>query len=78
MGMGDKKKEFKPSYGTTICDVSHLEFADSMIVQCPHPAVQERYGFNGLCNVSIYICRKCKFKKTYPMHGGISCGYELE
>ena len=78
MGMGDKPREFSPFYKTLRDDVNGKYFADCLMRQCPEPHVINRYGVGGKVNVSVYTCRKCKYRKEFKMHGGVSCTYGLE
>lgn len=75
MGMGDKPKPFEPYYKSIRDDVIGKAFSSCAMRRCPHPSVQAKYGVGGVANVSVYTCRKCRFVKTYPYHGGVSCGY---
>jgi len=75
MGMGDKPKAFSPDYKPIRCDVTGKMFAPNCVVSCPEPHVIAKYGVGGKCNVSVWICRKCRYVKTYKWHGGVSCGY---
>lgn len=56
-------------------DVIGRNFADSMVRSCPEPHVIKRYGTGGVAHVSVYTCRKCKYRKEYELHGGVSCTY---
>lgn len=76
MGMGDKKKPFIPSYAPVRDDVIGRSFAPCAVRPCPEPHVIARFGVGGVANVSIYTCRKCKYKVEYKYHGGLSCGLE--
>lgn len=76
MGMGDAKKPFNPFYKTVRDDVLGKYFAECLVRSCPHPSVIARYGTGGVVNVSVYTCRKCKYKKEYQFHGGVSCTYD--
>lgn len=78
IGMGDQKPPFKPSYEPVRDDVIGKMFASGMVRECPEPHVRKRYGVGGVANVSVYTCRKCRYVKKYPMHGGVGCGYGLE
>ena len=75
-GMGDKKITFEPSYAPVRCDVSGLMFTSGAVRFCPEPHVIAKYGVGGKCKVSVWICRKCRYVKTYPYHGGVNCTYE--
>lgn len=78
MGMGDPKPQFVPFYKPIRDDVIGKRFAACCMRSCPHPEVIKKFGVGGEANVSIYTCRKCKFRKEYKFHGGIGCGYEKE
>jgi hypothetical protein len=78
MGAGDKPKTYTPSYAPILCNVTNKLFAPCTIRRCPEPHVIARYGVGGVCNVSVYICRKCKYKKKDPLCGALECGYENE
>lgn len=56
-------------------DVIGKRFSPGAVRPCPHPTVIAKYGVGGVCNVSVYTCRKCKYVKTYKWMGGVSCGY---
>ena len=75
MGMSDKPKAFAPYHKTVRDDVIGKYFAECLMRSCPHPSVIKKYGTGGVANVSVYTCRKCRFVKTYPYHGGVGCGY---
>ena len=76
MGMGDRPKAFSPSYATIRDDVIGKPFSVCMMRSCPEPHVIKRYGAGGVANVSVYVCRKCRYRKEYELHGGVSCTYE--
>lgn len=76
--MGDKKVRYEPSYDPVRCDVTGKLFTPGAVMECPEPHVIERYGVGGKAHVCIYVCRRCKYVKAYPMHGGVSCGYKVE
>lgn len=59
-------------------DVIGKPFAETTMRQCPEPHVINRYGVGGVANVSVYTCRRCKYRKEYKLHGGVSCTYGLE
>lgn len=59
-------------------DVSGLSFHSYAIRQCPHPQVIKRYGHDGIANVSVYDCRKCRFKETMEYTSALGCGYEKQ
>jgi len=78
VGMGDKKQAYTPSYTPVRCDVSGHMFAPVCIAECKETHVVKRYGIGGRCMVSVYICRKCKYKVKDPYCGALGCGYGLE
>lgn len=75
MGMGDAPKPFKPYYKPIRDDVIGKAFSSCAMRRCPHPKVQDKYGVGGVCMVSVYTCRRCKYHIEYKYHGGVSCGY---
>lgn len=76
MGMGDSKAPYEPKRVLVRCDVSGLRFPKVAVRECKEPHILARYGTGGKVNVSVWVCRKCKYCVTYPMHGGISCGLD--
>lgn len=75
MEMGDSKPSFEPKYKAIRDDVIGKEFYAGCMRSCPHPKVIERYGVGGVCNVSVYVCRKCRHHIDEKMFGGVRCGY---
>lgn len=75
MGMGDVKPPFEPKYKPVYDNVLGKAFYAGCMRSCPHPKVIEKYGVGGKANVSVYVCRKCRFRKEYKTHGGVSCEY---
>ena len=75
MGMGDRKAPYTPSYEPVRDDVIGKMFGAGMVRSCPEPHVIRRYGVGGVCNVSVWTCKKCRYVQTYKWHGGVSCGY---
>lgn len=76
MGMGDKFKEkpaYEPYHNRVRCDVTGYVFPSISVRKCRNEAVCKRYGAEGDCNVSIYVCRMCKHAIKYEFHGGVSC-----
>lgn len=73
--MGDKRKPFEPNHTRIYDDVLHQTFPQCCMRECPHPSVIKRYGVGGVANVSLYVCKKCKFSETYDFHGGVGCTY---
>lgn len=41
------------------CDKCGREFYESCVTQCPHPAVNRRYGKH----ICMYHCKKCIYSK---------------
>lgn len=78
MGMGDKPKAFEPSYAPVRCDVSGKMFTPGCVRQCPEPHVIKKFGVGGKANVSVYVCRKCRYVIRHKWMGGVSCGYQQE
>lgn len=76
MGMGDKKPLFEPDYKPVRCDVTGLMFYPGVVRDCPEPHVIARYGIGGKSKVSVWICRKCRYRREYKWHGGVSCAYK--
>lgn len=76
MGMGDKPKAFSPHHNAVRDDVIGKAFSDCLMRSCPEPHVIKRYGTGGVANVSVYVCRKCRYRKEYELHGGVSCTYD--
>ena len=75
MGQGDRPKPFEPYHKAIRDDVIGKEFASCAMRRCPHPKVIDKYGVGGVCMVSVYTCRRCKHRKEYENHGGVSCEY---
>lgn len=78
MGMGDKPKQFEPKRESIRDDVLGKEFYAGCIRSCPHPKVIERFGVGGRANVSVYVCRKCRYHEDMKWFGGVKCGYEVK
>lgn len=78
MGMGDRKPPFVPEFEPIMCDVTLKRFNKHMVRECPEPHVIARYGTGGIANVSIYICQKCKYKRTFQYMGAVGCNYGME
>ena len=76
--MGDKPIPYTPKYEPVRDDVSGKVFGSGMMRKCPEPHVIKRYGVGGEANVSVWTCRRCKWKKEFKWHGGLACGYGLE
>lgn len=71
MGMGDKQQKYTPSHHTSFCAVLRNYFPDISMRQCPHEAVQMKYGAG--CKVSVYVCAKCRYGVKHPLFNGWSC-----
>lgn len=78
MGMGDQKEPYRPSYAPVRCDVTGKMFPPISVRECPEPHVIKRYGLGGKCNVSVLICKKCKYGKRDDLCDGWGCVYGLE
>lgn len=78
MGMGDAKKQYQPHRELIRDDVTGRRFADVSVRRCPCPAVINKYGTGGVCNVSVYTCKKCKFAVRMDFFEGYKCRYGLE
>ena len=76
MGMGDSNPRFTPKYNPIRDDVLGKEFYAGCMRSCPHPKVIERYGVGGVCNVSVYVCKKCRHHIDEKWFGGVRCGYD--
>lgn len=75
MGMGDQRKPFEPNHARIYDDVLHLTFPKICMRECPHPQVIKQFGVGGVANVSLYVCRKCRYRETYEGYGGVGCTY---
>lgn len=58
-------------------DVLGLSFYAGCVRSCPEPHVINRYGVGGVAHVSVWTCRRCKYRKEYKFHGGVGCGYSF-
>lgn len=59
------------------CAVTGLDFAESLLRKCPHPAVIQKYkNKRGNAIVSMYICKRCQFGE-WSEDGvcGMKCNY---
>lgn len=74
MGMGDNKTAPRPASVTYFDPVQKASFADSLMRECPYPAVQERYGKG--TKVSVYTCRKCRYGVRQKLFAGWGCSYD--
>lgn len=73
MGQGDQKPKYTPSHHTSFCAVLRNYFPDISMRQCPHEAVQRKYGAG--CKVSVYVCRKCQHGVRHKLFDGWACSY---
>lgn len=78
MGAGDRQIPFTPSYEPVFDDVLHRMFAPILMRECPNEAVIRRYGTGGKANVSIYVCKKCRYGIKHEMMGAWYCGLEFQ
>ena len=76
MGMGDKKIPYTPNYTPVRDDVCGRMFGQGMMRQCPEPHVIKRYGVGGVANVSVWTCKRCRYRIEFEEHGGLACGLE--
>ena len=76
MGMGDKQEHYRPHHDLIRDDVMGMRFADCSVRRCPHPSVIKRYGIGGVCNVSLWTCKKCKYVIRETLFEGYRCGYD--
>lgn len=63
---------------TVYDDVLGKSFAASLMRSCPHPSVRRNYGVGGNVNVSVYVCRKCRYHEDTKWFGGVKCIYEQQ
>ena len=75
MGMGDSKPIYTPKYKPLKCAVTGLSFASVSMRECPHEAVRRAYGGGGAVNVSIWVCKRCKYGEKSKFDGGVKCVY---
>lgn len=56
------------------------QFWDTQMRECPHPGIRKKYTpLVGKCYVSTWTCKTyCKHAVTFPLHGGVACGYKKE
>ena len=59
-------------------DVTGKEFAPCAVRSCPHPNVIKKYGIGGKANVSVWVCRKCRYHTETKLFGGVGCSYSTE
>lgn len=59
-----------------VCNVTNRYFDETSVRECKNDWVVQHYGVDGKCNVSIWICKKCKFReKPYDNIDGYVCNY---
>ena len=78
MGMGDKKIPYRPKYEPIRDDVNGNLYSPVSVRSCPEPHVIARYGTGGVANVSVWTCKKCKYRREYEFFGGLGCNYGVE
>lgn len=78
MGMGDKPKPYTDSYRPVLCDVTQKLFAPCCVQECREPRVAKKYGDGLVAHVSIYVCRKCKYKVPVQFCGALGCALREE
>lgn len=64
--------KYEPIYD----DVLGKYFDPCCMRSCPEPHVIKRYGTGSKANVSVYVCRKCKYHEEMKWFGGVKCGYK--
>ena len=75
MGIGDKPKAYEPPHAPVRCDVSGKLFSAGCVRSCPEPHVIKKYGVGGKANVSVYVCRMCRYQENTKLFGGVKCKY---
>lgn len=76
MGMGDAKKSTEPKTRYLRCSVCGHVYAEYTSRDCPHPAVQRKYGnANGIARVCYYCCKKCEFAVKVKFIDSYDCIY---
>ena len=75
--MNDQKKPFVPPDEPIRDDVIGKRFASCAMRSCPEPHVIRKYGVGGVANVSIYTCRRCKYRIEQKNFFGLGCSYGL-
>ena len=75
MGMGDSlnKIPYRPESKPIRCDITRKQFYHGCVRKCRDEAVVRRYGVGGECNVSVWVCGRCRHAVRYPFHGGLGC-----
>lgn len=66
--------KYEPIYD----DVLGKYFDPCCMRSCPEPHVIKRYGTGSKANVSVYVCRKCKYHEDMRWFGGVKCKYNTE
>ena len=59
---------------TRACTRCNRVYNAGMVLQCPHPRVQEIYG----THICLYCCKRCMHHENVPYIDGIRCGYNKE
>lgn len=77
MGMGDKPKQFESPGVPIRDDVIGKSFAPCAVRSCPEPHVIKKYGLGGVANVSVYTCKRCKYRIEQKNTSGLGCNYGL-
>lgn len=61
------------------CDVKKLWCDPRLISKCFHPGVVKRYADGKeYANVSVWVCKNCKFGKRGDFYDGVSCEYKVK
>lgn len=56
------------------CDVLGYMLHSCEIRTCLHPAINRKYGRDGVTNVSVWVCAKCNCSNPVEA-GGMRCTY---
>ena len=78
MGMGDKQEPYKPKYFPIRCDVTGKLFPPISVRLCKEPHVVKKYGVGGVCNVSVLICKRCRYGERHDLCDAWRCVYGLD
>ena len=62
---------------TRYFDIKGRQYPDVSVRPCPHPAVIKKYGFNGHCNVSVWVCKKCNYSERDPHMDAYGCTFAV-
>ena len=73
--MGEKKP-LDQKYEPIRDDVNGKLFSPGCVRQCPEPHVIKKFGVGGVANVSVWVCRKCRYHVDMKWFGGVRCGYK--